>query len=95
MKLRKINSQKFIFFNALISLWRKERKEVTKPLHEFISSHIAKRTYVNMFFRGGGRMESIMLTAGNSDRKTMRHYLEIDNKEIRREMDAIFANVKL
>lgn len=40
-------------------------------------------------------MESIMLTAGNSDRKTMRHYLEIDNKEIRREMDAIFANVKL
>jgi hypothetical protein len=72
-----------------------ERQEETKPLYKWISSHIAKRTYVNMFFRGGGRMESIMMTAGNSDRKTMKHYLEIDNKEIRREVDSIFNNVKL
>jgi len=71
-----------------------ERKEDTKPKHEFFSSHLAKRTYVSIFFRSGGRIETIMQTTGNKDRKTMKAYLGIKEEDIKRETLGIFDNFK-
>jgi site-specific recombinase XerD len=72
-----------------------ERKEDTKPKNEFFSSHLAKRTYVSIFFRSGGRIETIMQTTGNKDRKTMKSYLGIKEDDIKKETLRIFDDLKI
>ena len=72
-----------------------ERKEETKPKYAFFSSHLAKRTYVSIFFRLGGRIESIMQTTGNKDRKTMKSYLSIKDDDIKKETLRIFNDLKI
>lgn len=70
-----------------------KRMEETKPKFKFFSSHLAKRTYISIFFRSGGRIETIMQTTGNKDRKTMKHYLEIMNPDVKNETDKAFRDL--
>jgi integrase len=72
-----------------------ERIPDTKPKYDFFSSHLAKRTFVSIFFRSGGRMETIMETTGNKDRKTMKSYLSIKDEDIKRETLKIFDDLKI
>ncbi len=72
-----------------------DRVEIKKPFSEFFSSHLAKRTFVSIFFRQGGRMETIMRTTGNTDRKTMKHYLEVESQDVKSEVDNIFGKIDI
>lgn len=66
-----------------------ERREERKFLHEVISTHCAKKTFVTNFFQLGGRLETIMQSTGNTDRETMKHYLKFTGEGQKREMDDI------
>lgn len=72
-----------------------ERIEETKSKCEFFSSHLAKRTFVSIFFRSGGRIETIMQTTGNRDRKTMKSYLGIKDDDVKKETLRIFDDLKI
>jgi site-specific recombinase XerD len=71
------------------------RVEINKPMNEFFSSHLAKRTYISIFFRNGGRLETIMKTTGNKDRKTMKHYLEIESQDVKNEVNKVWENIDI
>jgi hypothetical protein len=64
-------------------------------MNEFFSSHLAKRTYISIFFRNGGRLETIMKTTGNKDRKTMKHYLEIESQDVKNEVNKVWENIDI
>jgi len=87
-KLAKINEP-----TVRISFVGSDRVEEKGLKYEFFSSHLAKRTFISIFFRGGGRIETIMKTTGNKDRKTMKSYLEILDKDVKNETDQIFDNI--
>jgi integrase len=72
-----------------------DRIENKRPMNEFFSSHLAKRTFIKMYFIHGGSIDTIMKTTGNTDRKTMKHYLEIENQDIKNESDRIFGNLDI
>ncbi|MEI8226568.1 MAG: site-specific integrase [Bacteroidota bacterium] len=72
-----------------------DRVEIKKPMNEFFSSHLAKRTFISIFFRGGGHMETIMKTTGNKDRKTMKHYLAIENQDVKNEVNKVWENIDI
>ena len=72
-----------------------ERKEISKKKYEFMSTHMAKRTYITLFFQGGGREETIMKSTGNSDRKTLESYRDIANRDIKFDTDKVFGNMDI
>lgn len=72
-----------------------ERVEDEKPLHEFISTHIAKKTFITLFFREGGRIDSIQQTTGNRDRDTLKHYLEFTDRGLKQDFDNIWNKIDL
>ena len=72
-----------------------DRTEIKKPMYQFFSSHLAKRTFISLYFRRGGSMETLMKTTGNKDRKTMKHYLEIESQDVKNESDRIFGDLKI
>lgn len=72
-----------------------ERVEDKKPLHEFISTHIAKKTFITLFFREGGRIDSIQQTTGNRDRDTLKHYLEFTDRGLKQDFDNIWDKIDL
>ena len=72
-----------------------KRKDTTKPLYNWLSTHVAKKTYISLFFRGGGTPDTIMKTTGNSDKRTLyNNYLDIMHKDVKRESDKVFNNLK-
>ena len=63
-----------------------ERKDRTMPLHEDISSHCAKRTFVSLMAAKGVSRAVIKAITGNTD-ATLDRYLKLDEAEISREME--------
>jgi integrase len=63
--------------------------EKFRPLHEVISTHMGKRTFVTLFFEAGGRMQTILQSTGNSDMETMKHYHKLTSKGEKEEIDRI------
>lgn len=63
--------------------------EEVKPIYDVITTHVAKKTFVTLYFQQGGRMETLMQSTGNTDRETMKHYLKMTSKGEKDEIDRI------
>jgi integrase len=67
------------------------RVQETKPKHELISTHTARRTFVTLWLEKGGRPETCMEITGHTDYKTFKKYIKITSKVKRVEMDQIWS----
>ncbi|MCI0447073.1 hypothetical protein L0152_28190, partial [bacterium] len=63
------------------------RKEVTRPKHELISTHTAKRTFVSMMLAKGVSVETVMKITGNT-RSTIDRYISLDDSEILQQINS-------
>ena len=57
------------------------RTDITKPKHELISTHTAKRTFVSMMIARGVPVETIMKVTGNT-RSTIDRYIALDESDV-------------
>ena len=62
-----------------------KRSEQTIPLHDVVSSHVAKRTFVSLMAARNVSTEAIKRYTGNTD-KTIGRYLILHEKDLQREM---------
>jgi site-specific recombinase XerD len=91
-----MTNQKFNFF--LKELFRKlefDRKvvlqtvsgkqvtRVVKALHEVISSHVARKTFITICLQKGMPIQDVMKMSGHSDFNSMKPYIRITRKDIR------------
>ncbi len=67
----------------------KQRSETTNPLHDVLSTHDAKRTFVSLAAERGISREIIREITGNSD-KTLNRYLNLDEKTVHDEFRRAF-----
>ncbi|MCB0712672.1 MAG: site-specific integrase [Ignavibacteriae bacterium] len=71
----------------------KIRKESTIPLHDVISSHCAKRTFVSLMVASNVHIQVIADITGNT-LETIKRYIDLDEMEIAREArkaDSVFS----
>ena len=66
----------------------KRRTVKTKPLHDYIRTHDAKRTFVSLMADKGVSREVIRAITGNTN-KTLDRYLRLDEREIQRELNKV------
>lgn len=64
-----------------------ERKETTKPFHEIISCHAARRTFVSCSLAMGIPAQVVMKATGHKDYKTMKPYIETASETQTLEME--------
>ncbi len=67
----------------------RERTEKTQPLHEVLTTHDAKRTFVSVMTEKGISREIIRAITGNTD-KTLSRYLHLDEAAVRGEFMRAF-----
>jgi integrase len=72
-----------------------KRIEVTEPKYNFISSHIARRTFVTLSLEKGMRPETVMTITGHKDFKTLQRYIRISSKVKNAEMNNIWKREAL
>ena len=77
---------------ALSKFYGRERKDIELPLHEIISSHTGRRTFVTLSLELGIRPEVVMKITGHKDYKTMKKYLAVTDKSKSKEM-ALWNNL--
>lgn len=63
-----------------------ESSEETKPKYQFMSSHMARRTFVSLSIKKGMKPDVIMSITGHSTYRMMQKYLKIDEPTKREEM---------
>jgi len=64
----------------------KRRIEITKPLHEYISTHTARRTFITLSLQLGLRPEVAMKISGHTNLRVMQKYLKITQSIVKDEM---------
>jgi integrase len=77
-------------FNRTVVIQSVRGKQVfrtVKPLHEVISSHTARRTFITICLQKGMPIQDVMKMSGHSDFNSMRPYIKIARKEIRQVAD--------
>ena len=62
-----------------------ERVATTRPKHELICTHTARRTFVTLALEGGMRPETVMRITGHKDYKTLHRYLKITDAVVQDE----------
>lgn len=67
------------------------RIETKGPKYEFITSHVARKTFVTISLAKGMRPETVMSITGHKDYKTMKKYLKITNDMKASEMNNIWS----
>lgn len=67
-----------------------ERKEESKPLHEWISTHAARRSFVSHLLIQGQSVSSVMKFTGHSDFRSMKNYIGIADKDRTKAMNEGF-----
>lgn len=70
-----------------------ERIEITKPKHDFITTHTARRTFVTLSLEQNMRPEVLMKITGHKDYKTMKKYLKITDKVKHSEMQNVWRKM--
>lgn len=62
-----------------------ERVATTRPKHELLCTHTARRTFVTLALEGGMRPETVMRITGHKDYKTLHRYLKITDAVVQDE----------
>ncbi len=62
-----------------------ERVATTRPKHELVCTHTARRTFVTLALEGGMRPETVMRITGHKDYKTLHRYLKITDAVVQDE----------
>lgn len=68
--------------------------KVTAPLHQVITFHISKKTFMTNFLAKGGSLLTAMSITGNKDFKTARRYYKVVDSLKSEEMAKVFGNSK-
>jgi len=65
--------------------------KVTAPLHEVVTYHISKKTFMTKFLAKGGSLLTAMSITGNKDLKTARRYYKVVDTLKADEMARVFG----
>lgn len=68
-----------------------ERIETIAPLHELITFHVSKKTFMTNFLARGGSLETAMAITGNKDYKTAKRYFKVVDSLKVDEMQRVFG----
>lgn len=60
---------------------------ISKPLYEVISSHTARRTFITICLQKGMPIQDVMKMSGHSDFNSMKPYMRIARRDIRKVAD--------
>lgn len=71
---------------SFVEIHGSERKEITMPKHELISTHAARRTFISNAMMMGIPPDIVMKWTGHSDYKSMRPYIAIADEARRASM---------
>ncbi|SMB92598.1 integrase family protein [Hymenobacter roseosalivarius DSM 11622] len=63
----------------------KVRKVTTRPKHELVCTHTARRTFVTLALEGGMRPKVVMRITGHKDYKSLHRYLKITDAVVQKE----------
>ena len=61
-----------------------ERMETSKPLHEVISSHVGRKTFVTLALSSGMPADVLCSITGHKDSRLLKHYYDISREEQRK-----------
>ena len=78
---------------SITEMYGSERKDVTVPKYELITTHCGRRTFISNAIAMGIPPNVVMKWTGHSDYKAMRPYLEIAD-EVRKENMSMFNKMK-
>ena len=67
-----------------------QRVEFSKPKHEFITTHCARRTFVTLSLEAGVRPELVMAVTGHKSYKTFKKYIKITDKVVENEFQRVW-----
>jgi integrase len=67
-----------------------ERIDDNKPKYEFISTHVARKTFITLCIENGMSPTEIMSISGHTDLKTMQKYLGHNEKIVKEKMNKVF-----
>lgn len=56
----------------------------TYPLHEVVSTHVARKTFITLCLRKGIPIQDVMMMSGHSDFKSMKPYIGITAQHIKK-----------
>jgi integrase len=68
-----------------------ERIVITKPKHEWLTSHVGRKTFITNALQKGIIAEVVMGISGHADTKSFRHYFTISEEHKSREMSRHFS----
>ena len=68
-----------------------KRISETKPLHEILTFHMSKKTFMTNFLAKGGSLLTAMSITGNKDLKTARRYYKVVDTLKQEEMKKVFG----
>ncbi|MFA8342675.1 MAG: tyrosine-type recombinase/integrase [Rhodothermaceae bacterium] len=66
--------------------------EEIQPKYQLIGTHTARRTFITLSLKKGMKPDYIMKIVGHSDYRMMKKYLEIEDSEVRNEMDKAWGS---
>lgn len=66
------------------------RKDETKPLHELITTHIARKTFATIHLQLGMNIPTVMAIGGWKDYKTMKPYVAVSDQSKMDEMKKVW-----
>jgi len=61
--------------------------ECSKPKYEFITTHVARRTFITLSLEKGMRPEVVMEISGHKDWRVFKQYIKIVTKVKEKEME--------
>lgn len=67
-----------------------ERLAATKPKHDFVTTHTARRTFITLSLEKGMRPEVVMRISGHTNYATFKKYIKISEKVAEQEMNSVW-----
>ena len=67
-----------------------KRIEVIKPMHELLTSHTARRTFITVLLRAGHPQELVMKLSGHSDVRSFMKYVKMTDEDSTRAIVDVF-----
>ncbi|GAB3534935.1 site-specific integrase [Pontibacter brevis] len=71
-----------------------ERIVDTRPKHEFMTMHTARRTFITLSLEGGMRAEVVMRVSGHTNYQTFKKYIKITDSIKELEMERVWGTVE-
>nr|WP_235336620.1 tyrosine-type recombinase/integrase [Pontibacter korlensis] len=71
-----------------------ERLVDTRPKHEFITMHTARRTFITLYLEKGMRAEVVMKVSGHTNYQTFKKYIKITDNIKELEMERVWGRVE-